>query len=157
MCLPANHSLPTAENEALVLRYFDMWNTGDGAVADAVLSPRYLDHAHPGVLGPAAARSLVPRFRAASPDATIAVEILGADAELVVARTTIRRSRGGVAQESAGLAVFRAAGGKLVEQWSWTPGPAAPGEPPSACDVWEEAQRRIRGEGGLADMFALIP
>src|SRR5206468_7499074 len=61
---------PEAEASAtLVRRYFEMWNTGEGALADQVLGPQYLDHAHPAVIGPAGARSIAPRFRRANPDA----------------------------------------------------------------------------------------
>jgi predicted SnoaL-like aldol condensation-catalyzing enzyme len=110
-----------AANTVLVTRYFDMWNTGDGSVADAVLGPTYLDHAHPEVLGPAAFRSLVPRFRAANPGARMQIEIAAADDELVAVRNAISRKVDGAVVESRGIALFRVAGGKLAEQWSWYP------------------------------------
>ena len=31
-------------SQALVRRYFEMWNTGNWTEADAVLGPTYLDH-----------------------------------------------------------------------------------------------------------------
>jgi predicted SnoaL-like aldol condensation-catalyzing enzyme len=156
MCIPSAHSAVSADNEALVRRYFAMWNTGDGTVADLVLGPAYVDHAHPDVLGPAAVRSLVPRFRAASPDARIAVEVLGADHEIVAVHTTLHRTRDGAASQTRGVSVFRVGDGKLLEQWAWLPD-GQDGGPPSPCDVWEEAKRRIRhgDRRGLADMFAL--
>jgi predicted SnoaL-like aldol condensation-catalyzing enzyme len=156
MCIPSDHSALSAENEALVRRYFDMWNTGEGAVADLVLGPVYVDHAHPDVLGPARVRSLVPRFRAASPDAHISLEILGADDEIVAVHTTLKLVRDGAVTLTRGVSVFRVAEGKLVEQWTWLPRPED-GGPPSPCDVWEEAKRRIRlgDHRGLADMFAV--
>ncbi len=156
MCIPPNHGSQVLESEALVRRYFEMWSTGEGAVADAVLGPGYLDHAQPGVLGPAAVRSLVPRFRAAHPDADIAFEILGADGDLVAARATIRRSRDGALRETQGVALFRVGGARLVEQWSWHRASDDETAPSSPSEAWAEAQRRIRGEGArsLADMFA---
>jgi predicted SnoaL-like aldol condensation-catalyzing enzyme len=115
-----------AEAEAsarLVRRYFEMWNTGEGAVADEVLGPRYVDHAHPDVIGPAAARSIAPRFHKAHPDARMTFEILGADEEYVAVRNTIRKaSKDGQAGEVSGTALFRIGGGRIVEQWSWYPG-----------------------------------
>jgi predicted SnoaL-like aldol condensation-catalyzing enzyme len=108
-------------NTALVRRYFEMWNTGDGAVADAVLGATYLDHAYPDVLGPAALRSLVPRFRAANPDARMTVEIVAAHEEFVAVRSTVHFTQEGVSAETAGVALFRVADGKLAEQWSWYP------------------------------------
>jgi hypothetical protein len=41
---------------ASVMRYFDMWNTGDTAIADQILHPDWVDHAHPEVTGPAAVK-----------------------------------------------------------------------------------------------------
>jgi ketosteroid isomerase-like protein len=115
--------LPLGEAEAgatLVRRYFEMWNTGQGTVADEVLGPRYVDHAYPDVIGPAAARSIAPRFHKAHPDARMTFEILGADAEYVAVRNTIRKkSQDGQAVEVSGAALFRIGGGRIVEQWSW--------------------------------------
>lgn len=108
-------------NKALVRRYFEMWNAGDGTIADAVLGAKYLDHAHPDVLGPAAARSLVPRFHAANPDAHMRIEIAAADAEFVAVRNTITETLDGEPVERAGVALFRVDAGKLAEQWSWYP------------------------------------
>ena len=118
---PRSDASDAAANEALVRRYFDMWNTGDGTVADAVVAATYLDHAHPEVIGPAALRSLVPRFHAANPDACMTIEVAGTDAELVAVRNTISLTREGRPVVSEGIAVFRIAGGKLAEQWSSYP------------------------------------
>jgi predicted SnoaL-like aldol condensation-catalyzing enzyme len=114
-------SAPGKEAEAnrdVVRRYFEMWNTGDRAQADVVLAPTYLDHAHPSVLGPAAVRSLVRRFRAAYPEARMVVEIVPVGAQYVIVRRAIQRSALG-ATEACGVALFRVAQGQLVEQWSW--------------------------------------
>ncbi len=121
----------TTHDEAstsLVRRYFEMWNTGEGNVADEVLDPRYVDHAHPDVIGPAAARSIAPRFHKAHPDARMTFEILGADAEYVAVRNTLRKtSRDGHPVEVCGTALFRIGGGRIVEQWSWYPPETKPG------------------------------
>jgi predicted SnoaL-like aldol condensation-catalyzing enzyme len=108
-------------NRALVRRYFDMWNAGDGSVADAILGATYLDHAHREVIGPAALRSLVPRFRAANPGSFMTIEIAAANGEYVAIRNSIARSAGDRTTRSEGIAVFRAAAGKLAEQWSCYP------------------------------------
>jgi predicted SnoaL-like aldol condensation-catalyzing enzyme len=129
-----------AVNRALVERYFDMWNTGNGSVADAVLGATYLDHAHPEVLGPAALRSLVPRFHAANPDARMTIELAAADSEFVAVRNTISRTVSGQLVESEGVALFRVADGKLVEQWSCYPHAEEPQTPAfaalSSIDAW---------------------
>jgi len=125
---PDGSALPLAEAEAsatLVRRYFEMWNTGEGTVADEVLGSRYVDHAYPDVIGPAAARSIAPRFHKAHPDARMTVEIVGADAEYVAVRNTLRKRRGGAAVEVSGAALFRIGDGRIVEQWSWYPGSQA--------------------------------
>ncbi|MGO9838285.1 MAG: nuclear transport factor 2 family protein [Polyangiaceae bacterium] len=105
-------------SRGVVRRYFEMWNTGDRTEADAVLGPTYLDHAHPSVVGPAAVRSLVRRFRAESPEARVVVEIVAFDSEYVIVRRAIRWSAQG-AMEACGVALFRVVGGQLAEQWSW--------------------------------------
>ena len=130
-----------AANESLVRRYFEMWNTGDASVAAAVLCAAYLDHAHPETLGPAAFRSLVPRYRAANPDAHMRIEIAASDDELVAVRNTISRTVSGVPVQSQGVALFRVAAGKLAEQWSCYPdaeGEADRSEitPPPSREAW---------------------
>jgi predicted SnoaL-like aldol condensation-catalyzing enzyme len=108
--------------KSLVRRYFEMWNTGEGAIADQVLGRRYVDHAYPDVIGPAAVRSFAPRFHKANPDARMTPEILGADGEYVAVRNTIRKTHDGKPVEFQGTALFRIGGGRIVEQWSWYPG-----------------------------------
>jgi predicted SnoaL-like aldol condensation-catalyzing enzyme len=105
-------------NRALVLRYFDMWNRGAGALADEVLGATFRDHAHPSVLGPAALRSLVPRFRAKYPGMRMVVEILAAGGDLVVAVNDVRGMPGSDQSVTRGLSFFRVAEGKLAEHWS---------------------------------------
>jgi predicted SnoaL-like aldol condensation-catalyzing enzyme len=104
-------------NRALVLKYFDMWNRGAGALADEVLGATFRDHAHPSVLGPAALRSLVPRFRAKYPDMHMVVEILAAVGDLVVALNDLRGMPGPDQSVTRGLSFFRVAEGKLAEHW----------------------------------------
>jgi len=112
-------AIPSEASASLVRRYFEMWNTGEGRVADEVLGPRYLDHAHPHVIGPAAARSIAPRFHRAHPDARMTFELVGADAEYVAVRRSMHKTRDGEPFEVSGSALFRIGGGRIVEQWSW--------------------------------------
>ena len=112
----------------------------DGSVADAVLGPTYLDHAHPEVIGPAAVRSLVPRFHSANPETRMSIAFAAADAEFVAVRNTISRSLGGASVSSEGIALFRVLDGKLAEQWSCYPDVEAQRSPLAAAraslDVW---------------------
>lgn len=106
---------------ALVLRYFDMWNTGQGSVADELLGPTYVEHAHPDFLGPAAVRSLVPRLHALYPGMIVRAEIVAADREFIAVRTNIDPGDvdGHPDGPRRGVALFRVADGKLAEQWTW--------------------------------------
>jgi predicted SnoaL-like aldol condensation-catalyzing enzyme len=134
---------PDAEAKmALVRRYFEMWNTGSGIDADAVLSGTYVDHAHPDVVGPAASRSLAPRFHAANPDARLVIEAIVAEGELVTVRNAIHRTREGKEVVSRGIAFFRVAGGKLVEQWSFYPGKRGHARPSNGAFRRESSARR---------------
>jgi predicted SnoaL-like aldol condensation-catalyzing enzyme len=107
-------------SRAIVRRYFEMWNTGDRAEADAVLGPTYFDHARPSVVGPAAVRSLVRRFRRDNPGAEMAAEIVAVRAGYVLVERAIRWGAR-AAVEPWGVALFRVAGGQLVEQWGSFP------------------------------------
>jgi hypothetical protein len=115
----------SSSSRRLVERYFDMWNSGHGADADDLLAPTYLDHAHPDVLGPAATRALVPRFHD-SAQVRINAEIVAASEDFVAARRTVRKIRDGHPSVSTGVVLFRVAGGKLAEQWSWSEGMPPP-------------------------------
>jgi hypothetical protein len=117
--LPA--AAPAEASKALVLRYFEMWNTGQGAVADELLSVTYIEHAHPDLLGPAAARSVVPRLHGLYPDVIVSAEIIMADEAFVVVRTGVQpgNADGHPNGPRRGMALFRVADGRLAEQWSW--------------------------------------
>ncbi len=106
---------------ALVLRYFEMWNTGRGSAADELLGPDYVEHTHPDFVGPAASRSLVPRLHALYPGMVVRAEIVASDAEFVVVRTSLEpgEADGHPDGPGNGMALFRIADGKVAEQWSW--------------------------------------
>ena len=58
------------------------------------------------------------RFRVENPEARVGVETVAFGSEYVIVRRTIRWSAQGEMQ-ACGVALFRVAGGQLVEQWSW--------------------------------------
>ena len=128
----------SAANKAVVLLYFEMWNTGDASVADRVLDPTYFDHAHPETLGPAAFRSLVPRFQRVNPGAYMTLAFVAADEQHVAVRNTVTLPAGGTSTVTEGIALFRVVGGKLVEQWSWYPQGERAGGPPSTRPMIEQ-------------------
>lgn len=110
--------------KSLVRRYFGMWQDGDFDRIEEVLADGYVDHAHPELVGPAGIAAAGRRYRDANPGATVTVDTLVADGDLVAARTTSRHTRGGEAIVASGMAFFRVHDGKLAEQWSCYPSAA---------------------------------
>jgi ketosteroid isomerase-like protein len=108
-------------NKSLVRRYFGMWQDGDFDRVDQLLAADYVDHAHPEAGGPAGVAAAGRRFFDANPGASVTIDTLVAEGELVAARTTIRRTRAGEAIVTSGMAFFRVRDGKLAEQWSAFP------------------------------------
>src|SRR5579859_676046 len=60
-----------------------MWNTGDSSIAPRILSPGWVDHAHPEVVGPQAVQLVVEQTRAAQPDLRFHIEAILGDGDLV--------------------------------------------------------------------------
>jgi ketosteroid isomerase-like protein len=108
-------------NKSLVRQYFDMWQHRDFDRVTQVLAPGYVDHAHPEIAGPADVAPAAQRFLAANPGASVSIDTLVAEGDLVAARTTFRLPRGGEAIVLSGMAFFRVDDGKLAEQWSCYP------------------------------------
>ena len=80
----------------LARRYFQMWNTGDASIADDILSPSWVDHAHPEVSGLSDVKRAVTAVREARSDLRFHVEaVLDAGAADLVAVV------GGVGREDA--------------------------------------------------------
>ncbi len=115
-------------NKALVRRYIRMWETGNVALADEILAAEYRDHTHPGRLpGPETVKQEVLAFRAGFPDASITVEQMIGEADLVAVRFTLRATHRGTFAGFAptgkevvltGVDFIRIADGKMVELWS---------------------------------------
>ncbi len=55
------------EIEALAVRYFQMWNSGDTSAVTEIVGPDWVDHGHPEVTGPADVAASVAAIRAARP------------------------------------------------------------------------------------------
>jgi ketosteroid isomerase-like protein len=108
-------------NKSLVRRYFEMVASGDFDRVEKLVGAGYVDHAHPDIAGPTAVAAAGRRFLAANPGASVTIDTLVADGELVAARTTARHMGAGEAVVRSGMAFFRVHEGKLVEQWSCYP------------------------------------
>lgn len=122
--------MSTESNKALIRRHFDaIWNQGQLAVADEIVSPAYVSHfplpgQPPGIAG---FKYAVQLLRASFPDLQLTIEDLIAEGDRVVARLTARGThraafRGipptGREVVWTGIRIFRIADGKIVEHWA---------------------------------------
>ena len=67
----------------------EMWNTGDVLLADEVLAPAWVDHAHPEVQSPEDVKQAVLKIRAAFPDFHITIESMVSEGDLVALHGTV--------------------------------------------------------------------
>jgi ketosteroid isomerase-like protein len=96
-----------------VTRYFDMWNTGDVSIAREVLSPSWVDHAHPEVDGIVGVEQTVRAIHAARPGITFRIDsVLTGDGGLVAAV-------GRVGANSL-IWLVRLENGLMAEMWTYT-------------------------------------
>jgi predicted SnoaL-like aldol condensation-catalyzing enzyme len=102
-------------NKALVRRYIEMWNTGKVEIADEVLAPTWVDHAHPEVTDPESVKQAVQKIRAAFPDFRITIESILSEGNLVAVRGTAQRE--GISRV---MWFVRLANGKMEEMWTGT-------------------------------------
>jgi hypothetical protein len=78
-------------SQQIAARYFEMWNTGDSAIAAEILSPGWVDHAHPEVTGPRDVKPAVEQTREAQPDLRFHIEAILGDGDLVAVVGTASR------------------------------------------------------------------
>jgi ketosteroid isomerase-like protein len=113
---------PGGTAKRVVARYFDMWNTGDTSIADQVLHPDWVDHAHPEVTGRAGVQQAVQAIRAASPDLHFHLDtILGDDDQVAVVGSVGRPETA----TSPGHLVWliHLTNGLMTEMWTYQGGP----------------------------------
>ena len=124
-----------AENREIARRFReDLWNTGDLAIADAIIDRECKIHARipfatDFMRGPDAMAQLVMFYRLAFSEIRVTVDELVAEGDLVVSRWTAHgRNTGdllglpptGRETVTTGIDFLRIAGGKIVEGWvSW--------------------------------------
>ena len=118
-----------AANKELVRRFYkEVYGDWDMAVADAVLSPRFVSHDWPegGPTGPQAFRTYYAAIRSAVPDAHYIVDDLIAEGDKVVVRWRLLGTHlgafNGIPATGAsitlrGVAIYRLESGKLMERW----------------------------------------
>ncbi|MEK5643183.1 hypothetical protein BK138_02280 [Paenibacillus rhizosphaerae] len=100
-------------NKALVKRYLKMWNTGDVTIADEVLSPTWMDHAHPEVIGTKSVKQAVLKVREVYPEFRITIESILSEGDLVAVRGIVERE-----STSRVMWFVRIEDGKMKEMWT---------------------------------------
>jgi steroid delta-isomerase-like uncharacterized protein len=119
------------ENKALTRRIFEMFNTGNLAMAGELIAADAVDHQAPPGMPPGAEgfRQLVGMFRGAFPDLRVSLEDLIAEGDKVVARSIMNGThRGefmgipatGKSFRMSGIDIIRFENGQAVEHWGNT-------------------------------------
>jgi steroid delta-isomerase-like uncharacterized protein len=120
--------MSTEENKTLARRLFEIFGTGDLALADELIAADVIDHqALPGMPpGREGFKQFVSIFHAAFPDLHVTVEDLIAEGDKVVGRTTMRGTHQGEFMgipptgkqcTISGIDIIRFANGQVVEHW----------------------------------------
>ena len=120
--------MSTEENKAIMRRIFELFNTGNLALAEEVLAADVVDHQAPPGIEPGLAgfKQLVTMFRSAFPDIQMTIEDIIAEGDKVVARSTMRGTHQGEFMgipptgkqfSATSIDIVRFAGGKGVEHW----------------------------------------
>ena len=110
--------MSTEQNKAVVRRFIEgVLNTMDNDVVDEVFAPNYVNHLVPG--GREGFKQFFPMMRSAFPDLKwdFNVERLMAEGDYVMGRATMHVTNAGKEATGSGLAEFRLANGKIVEDW----------------------------------------
>ena len=116
------------ENEQVVLRYKEMWNTRNHNIADEIIAPDYVGHDPlTPTAGPAGVKTAVQQVLAAFPDLQFTRDETLSSGDRVVTRWTLSGThRGefkgvpptGRAVTISGITVYRLVNGKIAESWS---------------------------------------
>ncbi len=110
--------MSTEQNKAVVRRFIEgILNTMDNDLVDEVFAPNYVNHLVPG--GREGFKQFFPMLHSAFPDLKwdFNVERLIAEGDYVMGRATMHVTNAGKEATGSGLAEFRLANGKIVEDW----------------------------------------
>jgi predicted ester cyclase len=120
--------MTVAVNKALVRRYLELYQTGDLRIADEIIAPSFVDHAHPEMPpGPEGVKHMVGSVGSAFSDTTLVVEDMIGEGDIVAFRFTLTGAHAGPFAGIAptgrrftlgGMDFVRVAEGKLIELWS---------------------------------------
>jgi ketosteroid isomerase-like protein len=100
----------------IVLSYFEMWNTGDGTAARRLLDERWIDHAHPEVVGASGVETAIQRARASQPDLRFQIDAVLGDDDLVAA---VGRAGRGSTLDGHLIWLVRVEDGRMAEMWTY--------------------------------------
>jgi predicted SnoaL-like aldol condensation-catalyzing enzyme len=109
----AEEAMNPEANKTVVKRYIEMWNTGNTTLANEVLAPTWIDHAHPEVTNLEHVKQAVTKIRAAFPDFSITIDSIVGEGNLVALRATIHRGK-----ISQVMWFVRLTDGKMLEMWT---------------------------------------
>ncbi len=120
--------MPTQPHKSLIHKYIELWNTGNLALADEVLAPNFVDHAHPEFApGPDSVKQAVADFLAAFSDAQVTIEQMICEGDVVAVRLVLtgthRATFAGFPPTGKravlhGMDFIRIASGKMAELWN---------------------------------------
>jgi predicted SnoaL-like aldol condensation-catalyzing enzyme len=127
----AQDATPTSDleaNKALAQRFHDeLFEQGNLAVADEILTPDFVWHAPPDqdfVVGPEAVKEVTTGLREFFPDLELSDDDVIAEGDRVVIRWTLsgtgQMETGGVPVSYTGIDIFRIESGQLAELWQNT-------------------------------------
>jgi hypothetical protein len=103
----------------VIARYFDMWNGGDTSIADGILCPDWLDHAHPEIIGVDGVRQAVRSIRNARPDLWFQLDAILGAGDLLAAVGSVGRAPHTGARPSQIIWLVRLSNGRMSEMWTY--------------------------------------
>ncbi|MFL6123382.1 ester cyclase [Actinophytocola sp.] len=112
-------SMDDGSARSVVMRYFDMWNTGDTTIADQILHPDWVDHAHPEVGGPAGVKQAVQTIRAARPDLHFTIHSILSDNDLIAVVGSIGQPQQTTNSPGHLIWLIRPLNGLMAEMWTY--------------------------------------
>jgi ketosteroid isomerase-like protein len=104
---------------SVVARYFEMWNTGDTSGAAQILSPDWIDHAHPEIAGPQGVQQAVQNIRAARTDLHFHIDAILSNDDLVAVVGGAGRRPPAAGSPSRLIWLVRLKDGRMAEMWTY--------------------------------------
>ncbi len=114
-------SADTEANKAVIVRWVELWNTGDLAIADEVLATDFVSHIphYPDVTDLESYKGEITKSRTDVPDGHVALEDMVAEGDKVAVRLTVSGTAqpAGVHYTNTCIVICHFADGKILEEW----------------------------------------